>query len=63
MQAKKAYPSIFGYVKVVNIILVEFGKFYPVFYRSYCGRKSNFRKYVSAVTGNISVKGKKQTKR
>ena len=66
MQAKNAYPLIFGNVKVkLEIILYEFGNFYPTLYRSYCGRKFNFShlcKPVSAVTRNISVKSKKHTK-
>ena len=67
MQTKNAYPSIFDNAKVkLEKIFYEFRNFYPVLYRSYCGRKFKFNelcKPVSAVTGNISVKEKKQTKR
>ena len=67
MQAKNPYPSIFGNVEVkLEIIFFEFGNFYPVLYRSYCGRKFNFNhlcKPVSAMTGKITVKEKKRMKR
>ena len=67
MQAKNAYPFIFGNVKVkLDIILYEFGNFYPVLYRSYCEGKFNFNhlcKPFSTVRGNTSVKKKKKTRR